>query len=97
MKTYFKGTSGIQNPVDINGAIIKAGSILTRDYADYEKYMHKPHPINYETNPFYLVKEHISGKGLYAESIEIIKDHSMPNARFYLHDFRFKNCKIISI
>lgn len=37
-------------------------------------------------NPVYIVRQHKSGKGLYAEGLE--KD-------IYLHDFRFKFCEVV--
>lgn len=57
IKIYFKGDSGITEPVDINGELIVEGSILTTDYGDYESYMHRPIPEHHKTEPFYLVKK----------------------------------------
>lgn len=94
MKMYFKGASGIKEPVDIEGNKIEQGSILTSDYGDYETYMHVSPPEIYKTRPFYVVKQKDNGD-YYAESIDPIKDHAMGDKRFYLHDFRFKFCKVL--
>lgn len=80
-KPYFMGCSGITEPVDIEGNIIREGDILTYDYGDSVN--QKP----WMFSPTYVVVKHKSGKGLCA--IGVSKD-------LYLHDFRFKNCKKIS-
>lgn len=89
MKTYFKGDSGIKNPVDMNGLPIVAGDILSRDFADNERFGIVDRG-NVSNEPFYEVKINQNG-GYYAESIEVIKDCTIPNQRFFLHDFRFKH------
>jgi hypothetical protein len=38
VKMYFKGDSGIKQPADMDGNLIKEGCLLTRDYGDNEKY-----------------------------------------------------------
>lgn len=94
---YFKGDSGIKNPVDINGDEIKEGDKLTTDYGDYEDYMHKPIEEYRKHKAFYLVKINDRG-GFFAESIEpcagLLKGIDKDNY-FFLHDFRFKHCKIV--
>jgi hypothetical protein len=94
VKIYFKGCSGIEKPVDVDGKEIVAGSILTFDWfekVDYER-SHEPSEEE-KQKPFYRVKKHESGKGLFAESIQVNKTL---RSRFYLHDFRFKFTKRIS-
>lgn len=95
MKVFFKGTSGIEKPVDINGVEIKAGDLLTWDFGDYESYMHKPIEEKRKHDPFFLVEQHSSGKGLFAESIFPCMGYY--DKKFYLHDFRFKYCKVIKV
>tara|TARA_R110000850_G_scaffold225263_1_gene350598 strand:+ start:209 stop:454 length:246 start_codon:yes stop_codon:yes gene_type:complete len=80
MKAYFKGCSGIKNPVDFKGHEIKVGDQLSYDYrdcADIKAWMKKP---------AYKVQEHKSG-GLFATGM---------NNELYLHDFRFEYCEIIN-
>jgi len=92
VKMYFKGGLGMLDPVDINGAVIRAGDILTTDYGDYEDYMHKPIAEHRKHEAFYLVEQ---GEGfLFAQSIKECAFGVM-GGRFYLHDFRFKHCKKI--
>jgi len=67
VKMYFKGDSGIKNPIDLQGNAILEGDILTRDYGDYESIGLKVGE-NYATEPFYKVKINETG-GFYAESI----------------------------
>lgn len=93
VKMFFKGSSGIENPVDFNGSVIKIGDILTGDYhgvkvgiigyssSDDER-------VNLLDKPLYEVKGHQNG-GLFAESIN-------PEQYLYLHDFRFKYTKIVN-
>jgi len=90
MKMYFKGTSGIENPTDFNGKVIKEGDILTGDWFDnsdhsWMKKTEQEMQIRFH-QPTYKVKS-IPGKGLYADGID--RD-------LYLHDFRFKYCKILN-
>lgn len=94
MKVFFKGGSGIESPVDIEGNEIKAGDKLTTDYGDYEDYMKKPIEESRKHEPFYLVEQ---GDGfLFAQSIEVYKGSLGSESKFYLHDFRFKFCKKIN-
>lgn len=94
VKMYFKGDSGIKNPIDMDGFPIKQGDLLTRDYGDNEKYKIETKP-NYPTDPFYVVKINDKG-GYFAESIKPYEVFLGENKYFFLHDFRFKHCKIIS-
>lgn len=96
IKMYFKGDSGIKNPVDIDGDEINEGDKLTTDYGDYETYMGFPIAEHRKNEPFYLVKKNDKG-GFYAESIEPCKGILAGIGKdnyFFLHDFRFKHCKI---
>ena len=97
IKTYFKGDSGIKNPLDINGEEIKEGDKLTTDYGDYEKYMPNPIAEYRKHEAFYLVKVNDRG-GFFAESIDLCKGFLKgvdKDNYFFLHDFRFKQCKIV--
>lgn len=89
VKMYFKGDSGIKNPIDLEGNEISEGDILTTDFGDYEKFNINVEE-NYKTDPFYKVKINNEG-GFYAESIEICTATIEPSY-FYLHDFRFEFC-----
>lgn len=91
---YFKGDSGIKEPVDMDGKIIKEGDLLTRDYGDNEKYKIKTQD-HYPTEAFYLVKINANG-GYFAESIKPYEVFLGDEKYFFLHDFRFKHCKIIN-
>lgn len=91
---YFKGDSGIKEPVDMDGKIIKEGDLLTRDYGDNEKYEIKTQD-HYPTEPFYLVKTNSKG-GYFAESIKPYEIFLGDEKYFFLHDFRFKYCKLIN-
>lgn len=93
IQIYFKGDSGIKDPIDMNGNLIKEGDYLTRDFGDYQKYNIDIKP-NYVTEPFFIVKINKTG-GFFAESIDTIKDDIRNDKRFYLHDFRFKFCNKI--
>ena len=66
VKMYFKGDSGIKEPVDMDGLPIKEGDLLTTDYGDYEKYNIEIQS-HYPTNPFYIVK--INKKGGYLDRL----------------------------
>lgn len=89
IKVYFKGDSGITNPVDIDGRQINEGDYLTWDYGDNEKYG-IPFREGKDTKPFFQVKKNENG-GFYAESFEIM----CFGKPFFLHDFRFKYTKKI--
>jgi len=95
IKMYFKGDSGIKEPVDMDGNTIKEGDILSRDYGDNEK-----HGIvtggNYSTDPFYLVKINKNG-GFFAESIEPVDPAFDMDRYFFLHDFRFSPERIFQL
>lgn len=92
---YFKGDSGIKDPVDMDGKPIKEGDLLTRDYGDNEKYKIETRE-HYPTEPFYIVKINTKG-GYFAESIKPYEVFLGDEKYFFLHDFRFKHCKIINI
>lgn len=81
MKIYLGGCKGIKNPTDLNGDVISVGDRLSWDYASRDK-----EPDNWMLKPIFIVKNHKSGKGLFAEGI---------NKELYLHDFRFEFCEII--
>ena len=106
MKMYFKGGSGIEKPIDLNGREIKEGDILTFDWFDCQN------PINDMrrkfTNmeewtekqisdrihqPTFNVKRNKKGV-LFGEGIE--KPKHRHNGRLYLHDFRFKYTKVLN-
>lgn len=90
---YFKGDSGIKEPVDMEGNVIKEGDFLTRDYGDYPKYKIEV-KSHYSTEAFHVVKVNDKG-GYYAESIKPCGGILGEDKYFFLHDFRFKHCKII--
>lgn len=88
VKTYFKGTSGIENPVDVDGKPIKVGDVLTFSWFDAVVVEHSKSPEDWDRyihEPVFLVKAHKNG-GLFAESLN-------PKHYLYLHDFKFKHCK----
>lgn len=103
MKMYFKGGKGILNPVDFDGKEIKKGDILTNDFFyddfddEYYKNLYswsKEEVEKHKHKPFFKVKW--SEKGFfYAESIEPCTA-TISESYYYLHDFRFKYCKIIN-
>jgi len=95
MKIYFKGDSGIKQPFDMDGLVIKEGDILTRDYGDNEKYNLRIGE-NDSTEPFYSVKKNEKG-GYFAESIKPYECFLGEDKYFFLHDFRFKFCKNVSV
>lgn len=90
---YFKGGSGIKNPVDFNGNEIKEGDILTHCWFenDYNEFLrihcHFTSDEEIEKNvhkPSVVVKYNAEKGFFYGEG---------KNA--YMHDFRFKYAKII--
>lgn len=94
---YFKGGSGITNPVDVNGVEIKKGDILTHSWfeGDHTKFFREHYPnmtkeeIEVEVmKPSVIVKFNEENKYFYAESIN-------PDKYLYTHDFMFKYCKVI--
>ena len=95
IKIWLGGDSGIKEPKDIDGNIISVGDLLTRDYGEDIK-----NGIEVDekrtTESFYKVKMNDRG-GYYAESIEPIGDIVIggDDKYYYLHDFRFKFCKVI--
>lgn len=93
IKIYFKGDSGIKQPVDMQGNSIKEGDLLTRDYGDYPKYDIKVGE-NYHCEAFYKVKINEKG-GFFAESIKPCGGILGEDKYYFLHDFRFKHCRII--
>lgn len=93
LKVYFKGDSGIKEPVDMEGKPIKEGDLLTTDYGDYPKYNIEVKE-HYSTTPFYIVKINEKG-GYYAESIKPYENFLGEDKYFFLHDFRFKYTKLI--
>ena len=82
-KMYLGGCSGIEKPVDMNGIEIKVGDKLSWDYGDDDTNGNKPD--EWMVRPIFIVKNHTSGKGLFAQGI---------HKELYLHDFRFKYCQI---
>lgn len=90
---YFKGDSGIKEPVDMDGKLIKEGDILTRDYGDNAKYDIKTQD-HYPTEAFYIVKINTKG-GYFAESIKPCGGILGEDKYYFLYDFRFKHCKIL--
>jgi len=93
IKMYFKGDSGIKEPVDMDGNTIKEGDLLTRDYGDNEKYDIKTQD-HYPTEAFYIVKLNERG-GYFANSIKPYETFLGEDKYFFLHDFRFEHCKLI--
>jgi len=104
MKTYFRGGSGIENPIDFNGTEIKEGDIITFDWFEHKD------PINYMRQnfsnmkdwtdeqiserlhqPTFIVKRNKNGI-LFGEGIE--KPTTKHSGRLYLHDFRFEYTKL---
>jgi hypothetical protein len=92
---YFKGGTGIKNPKDFNGVEIKEGDTLTHDWFenDYVAFF-KRHAKLFDLDeierrvhePSVIVKYNKEKEFFYGEGI---KDKS------YMHDFRFKFCKIV--
>lgn len=95
MGIYFKGGSGIKEPTDYTGKIIKEGDILTTDTFDdvFDERFYKTHYPKMtkediekrKHTPTYKVKWNPKGF-FYGVGIE---------QELYLHDFRFKHTKII--
>lgn len=95
-RMYFKGGSGIKNPVDFNGNEIKVGDILTGDHFDdvFDEKFYTTHFPNWNkedieksrNKPVHEVKWNEEGF-FYAEGID---------KKLYLHDFRFKHTKIVT-
>lgn len=84
MEIYFMGTSGIECPKGFDGNNIDIGDKLTFDYLD--PCFKDDDMTSYVDKPVYIVKEDSGGDGLYGEGI--YED-------LYLHDFRFKYCRVI--
>jgi len=84
MKIYLGGCSGIDKPVDANGKEITEGCNLTWDFHD--EYHQEKGVDDWMKKPIFVVKKHLSGKGLCAVGID---------KNLYLHDFRFKYCEVI--
>ena len=80
MKVYLNGCSGIKVPRDIDGTIINAGDQLTFDYGDSDEVK------DWMLEAIFKVEAHESG-GLCARGI---------HKELYLHDFRFKHCKVVN-
>lgn len=100
MAMYFKGGSGIKNPVDVDGKPIKEGDILTHCYFqdDYPAFFTKHYP-NWDNDkikevtmkPSVIVKWNPDGF-FYGEGFEEI---GIFGGKAYMHDFEFKHTKII--
>jgi hypothetical protein len=103
MAMYFKGGKGIKNPVDSLGNEIEEGDILTHTWFDKEDpidYMRKTFTnmrdftdseiLERIHEPAYIVK--VNDKGiLYGDGIKELEH----GRKLYLHDFCFKDTKII--
>lgn len=92
IKCYFKGGSGIQSPVDVNGMPINEGDILTHcwfDGSDHEWINRtEEEKQNLFHKPSVIVKRHEKGY-LYGEDLDT-------RTNLYMHDFRFKYTKNLS-
>jgi hypothetical protein len=94
VKMYFKGGSGIKDPVDFNGESIKEGDILSPDSFDTPDSFYSTHYPSwtkedieaYKHKAVYVVKYNKEKEFYFAEGI---------SQQLYLHDFRFKFTKII--
>lgn len=84
MKIYLNGTSGIKKPVDHDGNEIQCGDFLTYDYLD--PFFQDRDMSEHENKPVYEVKKHKSGLGFFGSGLK---------SELYIHDFRFKYCRII--
>ena len=82
LKVFLGGGSGIESPVDIDGNPIELGDVLSWNYGD------SSNPKDWMYQPYFTVELHKSGKCWFGQGIDKEK-------RFYLHDFEFKNCKIL--
>lgn len=101
VKVYLNGCSGVENPIDVDGKPIKEGDILTHTWFDeHGEQFCKEHNISPEQQmkPTYIVKMHESGDGLFGEGLEEkrLSEFSAPS-KMYLHDFRFKETKNLSV
>lgn len=92
VKVYFKGCTGIKNPVDVDGKLIKEGDILTYNWW-YEQEMIGKETEKKHLEPYAVVKKHSSGKGLFGEGLKPI---GITGRLAYLHDYRFKETKNLS-
>lgn len=97
---YFKGGLGIKNPVDFNGDTIKEGDILTHSWFedDYNAFLrtHCGYTSDEEIEknvhkPCVVVKYNKEKEFFYGESYDEEKN------KLYMHDFKFKYTKIITI
>jgi len=95
-KMYFKGGSGIKNPVDFNGVEIKEGDTLTHCWfdCDYIKFFNEHIKITdiseierRVSRPSVKVKYNSEQGFFYGDGI---KESS------YMHDFEFKYAKIVT-
>jgi len=100
-KIYFKGGSGIENPVDFYGNKIKEGDILTFDWfikdENYYEHFHEHYPQLSDEEiekrvhePRVIVKWNENGY-FYGEGFDDNERH-----RLYMHDFCFKHTKKIN-
>jgi hypothetical protein len=101
VKVFFRGCSGVVDPVDCDGRPIKEGDTLTHTWFDeHGEEWCKEYNISPEKQmePTYIVKKHESGEGLFGEGIEEKRlSEFSPPSRMYLHDFRFKETKNLSV
>jgi hypothetical protein len=97
MKMYFKGGSGIEEPVDFNGERIKEGDILTHSWfeGDYLAFFKKHLNTTEEDDdkvekrvhePSVVVKFNKEKGFYYGQGIDKYS---------YMHDFMFKFTKIV--
>jgi hypothetical protein len=93
---YFKSGAGIENPVDVDGNLIKEGDILTHcwfeeDYvAFFKKHLNITDIVEIERRvhlPNVIVKFNNEKKFYYGVGVDV--------KSAYMHDFRFKYTKII--
>ena len=96
VKVYFKGGEGIKKPLDYNGNEIKVGDILTHSYFydGNDKFFAEHYP-NMTASEIYDLKHKPSvivkwnDKGFYyGEGID-------GDNKQYMHDFKFKETKIV--
>lgn len=103
VKMYFKGGTGIENPVDVEGNPIKVGDILTHcwfedDYvAFFREHISKSmtlEEIEMRVHlPNVVVKYNEKDKFFYGEGLKTVSEFS--DSKSYMHDFRFQFTKII--